>query len=94
MRDILHKFSNHGKLVLDRFAGALSTLKACLLLYRQRRMVGCDKNISCLQKSMPRLVKVYANQLLNNRSVLIGDSELKDSVREYLAEVKTKRLRE
>lgn len=89
----MHQFSKPGQLLLDAVAGMLSTAKACLLLNNYSRLIGCDKDIDCLQISIPRLVDVYASQLLNDRADFTGDGHLKASARVYLAAVKSGSLR-
>lgn len=40
------------------FVGTLQTPKDCLLLGKYCHLVGCDKNVLSLEKSMPRVVEV------------------------------------
>lgn len=89
MRDIRRKFSNLDYLMLQVLPRTLSTAKACVLLDKHKRLVGCDRNGCCLQKSMASLVYVYSSQLLNDRSDLTGDGKLDDSARLYLPAIRT-----
>lgn len=73
--------------------GTLSTLMVCLLLEKHRRHVGCDKDDSCLQKYMPRMVEVYTYHILNKSSDLVGHNQPKDYAHVYGDEMRSGRLR-
>lgn len=79
MKDLMRKFSKLGHLVLHAFAGKLSTANAYLFLNNQRRSVGCDKDVDCVQMPIPRLVEIYASQLPSDRSNLTAEDKLKES---------------
>lgn len=91
LKNIMCKFFEPAQVVLDPFPKTISTAKQCLLLYKHSRLLGCDKDGSCLQKSVPSLSEDHASPLLNNRSGFTGDEQLTDSVRVYLAAVKSGR---
>lgn len=61
---------------------------ACLSLEKYKRIVGCDKEVCDLHKSMPIVVEFHASLLLNGRSDSTDDDQLKDSAHVYLTEVR------
>lgn len=61
-----------GYLVLDAFAGTLSTAKAFLFQDEYRRFVGCKKDSGCVETSMTGLVEVCSCQMPNDRPDLKG----------------------
>lgn len=40
-------------------------------------LVGCDKEVPCMRKSMPGFVEVYDSRFLNDRSDMPGNKLLK-----------------
>lgn len=60
MKEVEHEFSRHGQLDFEDFSRTPSTSKACLSLDMHRQYVGFDKDVECLQTSIPSLVEVYA----------------------------------
>lgn len=93
MKDTFCTFFKPEQLVLDPFAKVLCTVKACLLLQKHRRLVGCDKDVKCLQKYMQSFVEVYAFQILKERSGLAGEDEWKEKAYEYPDTVNYRRLK-
>lgn len=85
MKDIVHKLSKPGQLVLGTFLWALLTARICLFLEKYRALVSCDRDVYCLQKSTTVFIGIYVSQLLTDRSDSTRDYQLKDSVRIYLA---------
>lgn len=77
MKEVMCRVSMPGPLVFDAFSGKTFTETACLMLEKQRGFVGCDKAVDFLQKYFPRLVEVYAFQLLHKRSNLTGENQQK-----------------
>lgn len=76
------------------FAEMLSTAKSCSLLDKHMRIVGWDKDVSCLQKSMQSIEEVYVPQFLSETSDLTDDDKLKDAVHVYGAAMRSERLEE
>lgn len=56
MKDFVQKVLKPADLVLDAFAGTLSTANLCKLLEMHRSFVGCEKDNGCVNKSMEALV--------------------------------------
>lgn len=94
MKDILPKCSKPDQRMLDAFAKTLYTEMGCLLLNNHRRFLGCNKDASCLQKSMPSIFAGLWFSASDDRFDLTGDEQQKDSERVYMAAVKSRRLRE
>lgn len=55
---------------------------------KHRRLVACDQNVGCLQKSVACLAEVCASQPVDHRSDVVGNDQLKDSAGVYLPAVK------
>ena len=88
MSDIIEKFSKPGDLVVDPCSGTFSVAKACLLLPKHRRFVGCDLDPACLQHTEDRLIELFARQLLNPRSdISTRDDKLTSSAQNLVAEI-------
>ncbi|MEM1002550.1 MAG: DNA methyltransferase, partial [Bacteroidota bacterium] len=68
MSNLIEKFSKPGDLVVDCFSGTFSVAKACFLLSKHRRFIGCDKDPVCLERTEDKLIEIFARQLLNPRS--------------------------
>lgn len=81
MNYLVHKFLNPGPVVLDLFVGTLSTSKACVLVEKNHRFVGCDKDFRCLEKLLSGLEEEYASQLLIQACDLASDEEVLDAAR-------------
>lgn len=71
----------------------ISTAKSCLLLDKQRRLVGFDMDVDFLQKSMPSLMERYDSQRLHDRFYMTDENQQKDLARKYLAAVESGRLK-
>lgn len=65
MKNLMHQFSKPGQLVLDDFAGHLSTAKAFLLVENHRQSSGYEQDVLLLENSMPNLEKAQKPQLLH-----------------------------
>lgn len=89
MKDIGQNFPKRGYLVLERFAGSLSTAKVDVLLNKHKRFIGYDKDGNFLQEYRPSVLEVYAHYPLNDRSDLNGDGRMHDSPHVYLAAAKS-----
>lgn len=70
------------------------TAKKCLYLYRERQFVECKKDLNYLEKSISIPIEFNTLLLINNRSSLKGNDQLKKSIRLYLAAMKRGRLKE
>lgn len=90
----MQNVSRSGHLVLDPFAEAISTAKECLLLDKQKTFVECGKDVSSLEKSMPRPYAGLCFSALARRSDLTSKLQVKGSAPVYLAAVRCARLRE
>lgn len=77
MKKIVCKHSKHGQLVLDPFARTLSTATFCLLLDKNGRFFGRGNDVSSLQKSLQRLVEVYASQLQTRGLIWLRTAHLR-----------------
>lgn len=65
-----YKFLSLGELDLDPFVNFLTSDTAYLLGNGQRRFAGRDKDVSCLERSMPSVVKLYGFHPISQRSDL------------------------
>lgn len=84
MKDLVSKFTKPGMTVLDCFAGTLSVGKACLELSQHRRAILCDVDPEVVETSLPGLVLVFANQLLNKDSDIKGNATLLKHAKLYI----------
>lgn len=57
-----------------------------------QELVTSDKDVGFLHKFVPTFVEVFASQLLDNRSSLTCEEQLKGSVRVYIAAGKSEKL--
>lgn len=62
-------------MVLDLFAGTLSSAVTCLLLNKNRSFLGIEKDSGCLKSSWVGDMEVCAWQLLNDKFSFIGAEE-------------------
>ena len=76
LKTLIVKYCPPGGLVLDPFAGTLSTARACLLLNEHRRCVCTEIDEECVRLSMPALLDVFVSQLLNKDSDIKGNEEV------------------
>lgn len=93
IKDPMREFSNPGDLVLDLFAGTLSTASSGLLMYNGRRFWGFEKDIGCLEKSLAGIFEVYVCQLLNDKSDWKSGEKFMEAVYVYLSDLKSRRLK-
>ena len=83
LKTLVAKYCPPGGLVLDPFAGTMSTARACLLLDSHRRCVCTDVDEECVKVSIPSLLDVFASQLLNEDSDITGSEEVLRAARDY-----------
>lgn len=86
------KFLEAGHLVLNLFAGTVSTVKDCLLLHNRMLFVWNKENDWCVEKAMARFVEVYDFQVLNVKNDLEGRERLMEAPQVYMNGGKSKRL--
>lgn len=70
-----------------------STVKACKLPDIKRGLVVFEKESCCVKTLMSKLVKVYAFQLLNDKSTLKGGEEFIGAALVFLSAVESRRLK-
>lgn len=58
MKNVVREFFKLHVLVLDAFAGTLSSMEVCLFLENNRLVVECEKDVFCLQNCMSRFVEL------------------------------------
>ena len=87
MTHLVEKFSPPGGLVVDTCAGTLSTLKACLLAKNHRVSIGCDMDSDCINRCLPSLVLVFAEQVLNPDSDINCDDSTEAAARVFIKEM-------
>lgn len=85
MEVLVWKFSKLDDLVLDAIAGTLCTAKACILVDKPRKIMGCEKDSNCVERSMTGLLDVYAFQLQNNNSDIKCEEDLMEAAQIYLS---------
>lgn len=73
MKDPVRMFSKPENLVMNTFAGTLSTTQACLLLSKHRRLLVCEENVGPVKIPTARNMEVSACQLPNEKSNLKGN---------------------
>lgn len=81
---LISKFCPPGGTVLDFCMGTGSTAKACLLAPKHFKFFGCEADDSCLLKSMPSILEVFARQILNDESDINESEEIHEAARRYL----------
>lgn len=83
MRYQVAKFSKPGQKVLDRFAGALSFVKAHLLIGKHSSFFGWENDAQGLVKWMPNFVREYVSQMFDKGSDSTDDRRLTEAARVY-----------
>lgn len=68
MTNIVQKLTRGGYLVLHVSAGALWTVKACLMFPSNRRSAFCEMDQECARNALPPLLLVCPRQALNPNS--------------------------
>ena len=88
LKDIIVRMTKPGATVVDTFAGTCATAKACLMLKKHRKFIGCDKDEDCLEAAMPELLRVFAEQVLNEDSDIVCAPEVGEAAKVYLHALK------
>lgn len=72
---IVRKFPKPGNLVVDTRDVIFSVGKACMLLPKQIRFIGCEFNPSCVTEAIAKLIVIYAEQVFSKESDIDGRKE-------------------
>lgn len=76
MKHIIQKFTKPGTLVVDACAVTFAVAKACMLLVKHRRFIGCKEDSSCVNEAILLLILLYARQLLSKASESDGEENV------------------
>lgn len=72
-KHLVEKFTKPGNLVQEASAGTFSVAKACMIILKHRKFIGCAVDPSCVAKPIPQLIMLNARQLLREEWVIDGD---------------------
>lgn len=72
VKDIVRTFSQPVHVVLDPCVGTFATAKACMMLPRHRRFIGCEMDTGCCHKSCIYMVETILRQGLNQELDFTG----------------------
>lgn len=84
MMDIVERLTRPGDIVVDFTAGTFPVLKACMLLPKHRRFVGCDIDKMCVEASQQSAVLTYAKQVLSASSDIEGTDAVREAAQVYV----------
>lgn len=77
MKDLAGKLTRKGNFGMDYSAGTCPATEACMLLDRRRRSAGCDLDSDVLSIAKPDLISTFVLQVLNRKSDIEDDEQLK-----------------
>lgn len=76
MKSLPPKYSNTAQVLLDPYVGTFVMDKACMLVPKYLRFVGCEIEAACFDASMPSVVEIFGRHVLNDKSVNSGSDRL------------------
>ena len=91
MKTLLAKYCPAGGMVCDPFSGTFAVAKACISLPEHRKCVSADKDEDCFNQCKPSLVEVFAEQVLNEESDIIGTDEVRNAAATFLRLIRASR---
>lgn len=94
MSTIIQKFTRGGDLLMDTYAGKLSTEKSRLMLLCHRRFVGCDIDVGCIKEATPSMVLVFSWQAPNRDSDIKVEEDVGMACKVYVAAEGPNRVRQ
>lgn len=84
MAHLLKTFSQLGGTVLYFCVGTESTAKACLLAPKYFKFVGYDVDSACITKTKSSILKIFAQQVLDDESNIDESEEIQVVAKHYL----------
>lgn len=87
MKDLVGKFTRGRDVVMDFCTGTYPTAKTSMLLDQHRKFVGCDLDSDLLMAAKPDLLLTFALQVLNPKSDITGDEEVRAAARAFKEKV-------
>lgn len=93
MKNIVQEFTKPVNLVVDTYDGTFSVVRACMLLHKHRKFIGCEVDPCCVTGAMPWLILLYAQQMFSIESDIDREEEARSSAKLYVRAVNAIKFR-
>lgn len=87
IRCIVQKFTKSGNLVVDNCAGTSSVAKACMLLHKHARFIGCEAVSIYVNETMPQLILPNPQRVLLKKFDIDSEERARGSAKIYVRPV-------
>lgn len=81
MKHLTSKYIRPSEMVLDSCFGTKAISKACLLLPKPHKLIGCDSALDCVSKMRPSLLRVFGKQVLRSNTDISESEEVQTVAR-------------